>query len=55
MRQALLNMFVFQLGITSLSVQASHTTHRQTQSGSIRFKNFQVYLSLELAHAFSIV
>ena len=37
------------LGNTSLSVVASHSTHQQTQSGSICFKNFQIYLSFELA------
>ena len=42
-------MDVLQLAITSLSVLALHSTHRQTQSGSIRFKDFQVCLSFELA------
>ena len=40
---------VLQLATTSLSVLASHSTHRQTQSGSICFKDFQICLSFELA------
>ena len=40
---------VLHLEITSFSVLASHSTRRQTQSGSIRFKNFQIYLSFEIA------
>ena len=34
---------------TSLSVLALHSTHQQTQSGSICFKDFQNCLSFELA------
>ena len=49
MRQASLDMGVLQLAITSLSVLASHSTHRQTQSGSNHFKDFQICLSFELA------
>ena len=49
MRQASLNMGVLHLAIISLSVQASRSTHRQNQSGNIRFKNFQIYLRFELA------
>ena len=49
MRQASLNMGVLQLVITSVSVLASHSTHRQTQSGSNRFKDFQICLGFELA------
>ena len=49
MLEASLNIGVLQLAITSLSVLTSHSTHRQSQSGSIRFKNFQISQSFELA------
>ena len=35
MHQALLNMGMLQLAITALSVLASHSTHRQAQSGRL--------------------
>ena len=49
MRQASLNMGVLQLAIISHSVLASHSSHQQTQSGNILSKNFQIWLSFELA------
>ena len=48
MRQASLNVGVLQVAIPSLSVLASHSTRRQSQSGSNHFKDFQICLSFEL-------
>ena len=49
MHQASLNIGVLHLATTSLSVLASHSMHRQTQSGKVRLKNFHFCLSFELA------